>query len=312
MDTPDIDIRLKRLSHSSRTTLHGCPRKYQLSKCATSPSPEGRESVTFAYGHSVGMGVQSILEGKSWTQVVWDMYNAWDHSDIMAEEEKSNKSFFRAVFAVQSFNALRTSLLGQYELAYFQDKPAVELSFKILLPNGFEYRGYVDVVLRHRTTGKYLILELKTTGSKYVAEATYKNSGQALGYSIILDNIAPGESEYEVQYLVYKSTMEEYESLKFKKSYSDRAFWIKDLMMDADRITYYVEQSRFPTYGEHCHSFFKDCEFLSNCTMSDRFLLNAYDPEDPREVKEATKEYTIVLTLMDLIQSQLTRPEIQL
>lgn len=307
----EIDPRLTRLSHSGRTTLHRCPRKYQLQKIARMPY-EAEANVTLAYGTVVGLGIQCMLEGKSWNETVLAMLLSWRIPDLYAEEEKTNKSFFAAIFAVQSFQSIQLGPLAQYELAYFNNKPAVELSFRITLMHGFTYRGFVDVVLRHKVTGKLLILEVKTTGAKYVTEATYKNSGQALGYSLVLDAIAPGESEYEVWYLVYLSGVQKYELLPFRKHYSDRAFWIQELMMDVDRIVYYEEHDNYPSYGESCFDFFRVCEFYSNCTLSTQLLKVAYDPEKDMDKmdKEDSDGYTFELSLLELVNAQLDRKDI--
>jgi len=300
-----IDPRLRRLSYSGRTTLHRCPRKFQLQKIAKTPY-EPEDNVTLAFGTVVGLGIQSSLEDKSIQQIVIDMLLAWNLEDLFAEEEKSKKSFFTAIFAVQSFQAIRDSALAEYELAYFNGKPAVELSFRISLPDGFTYRGFVDVVLRHRTTGKLLVLEVKTTGMNYVSEATYKNSSQAIGYSIVLDAIAPHESEYEVWYLVYMTKSQAYEIFPFRKHYSDRAFWIQELMMDVTRIQSYETESRYPSYGESCNDYMRPCEFFSNCQMSTSLLELPYNEETMAE----KTEYMLELSLLDIIQAQLDRKEI--
>ena len=301
----EIDPRLLLLSHSSRTTLHCCPRKYQLQKIASTPHTK-ENNVTLAFGAVVGLGIQCLLEGKSIRTTVLEMLLAWSLPDLYAEEERTKKSFFLAIFAVQQFESLRNSTLVDYELAYFKGAPAVELSFRISLPGGFKYRGFVDVVLRHKTTGKLIVLEVKTTGAKVVTEATYKNSGQALGYSLILDAIAPCESEYEVWYLVYMSSSQQYEILSFRKHYSDRAFWIQELLMDVQRIQLYEEASRYPSYGESCYDFFRVCSFYSNCQMSTNLLALPYD-EDTMADKN---EYLLELSLLDLVQSQLDRKDI--
>jgi len=75
------------------------------------------------------------------------------------------------MLAIERFLYVRnSSLLEDYELVQYvpegatEPVPAVELSFIISLPNGFKYRGFVDAVLRHKTTGAIVVLEVKTTG----------------------------------------------------------------------------------------------------------------------------------------------------
>jgi len=77
-----------------------------------------------------------------------------------------------------------------YELVYVDGKPAVELGFRVFCLNEFKVRGFIDLVLRDKRDGKLLVFELKTTRFTNVHPAMYKNSGQALGYSLILDYVS--------------------------------------------------------------------------------------------------------------------------
>jgi hypothetical protein len=113
---------------------------------------------------------------------------------------------------------------------HYEGKPACELSFAIYLPDGFIYRGFVDAVLRNRKTGAVRVLECKTHSGTTINPATYKNSAQAIGYSIVLDAIFPELSSYDVLYHAYSSKREEYEMIPFEKSYYARALWIRELL----------------------------------------------------------------------------------
>lgn len=259
------------------------------------------QNVTFAFGHIVGSGIQDVLSGLSESEVIWRMYLAW-HADLEDSHEKKLKSFYYAVYAVQKFISMREAgLLQGYELVSYNGVPACELSFRITFPDGFKYRGYVDAVLKHRETGKVLVLELKTTGMKYVKAATYKNSAQAIGYSIVLDAIFPTLSSYEVLYLVYMTTQMEYEIMPFTKSYLQRALWIRELVLDVELIKMYDAAGVFPMHGESCLAWGRECNYFGTCTLSTEHLVTA-PPEVPRE-----ESFQIELTLADLIHSQLSK-----
>lgn len=267
----EIDPRLKLLSHSSRTTLHKCPRRYQLYRLSSeqislSDEKEVEQGVTFSYGHAVGTGIQSVLEGKSINQVYLDVFLAWD-SNLLDSNPKKKKSIWEALFAIEKFISLRTEgYLRDYELVYYKGLPAVELSFRILLPDGFQYRGFVDVVLRNTLTEEVVVLELKTTGNTPVS-AVYKNSGQALGYSIVLDIMFPGISSYQVLYLVYYSGGREFTEFYFEKSPLQRALWLQDLLIESDRVKLYEKYGSYPMHGESCYDFFRECEYLGLCSL---------------------------------------------
>jgi hypothetical protein len=285
--------------------LHGCPRKYQLYKLG-SEQVEQEDTAHFAYGHAVGAGIQSVISGDTRADTIWAMFLAWD-TDLLRESTKDNKSFFNAVFAVDKFAQIASlTSIKDYKLATIKDvngndAAAVELSFRISLPNGFSYVGYVDAVLVHKTTEQLMVLELKTTGMSNVNEATYKNSAQAIGYSIVLDAISPDASSYDVMYLIYKSKQREFEYMPFTKSYSQRAMWIQALLLDIELVERYEAVSMYPQYGENCYSFFRQCEYYGLCGISTERLISP----PPEQVEEVS--YTIDITLTDLIDSQIAR-----
>ena len=302
------DYRIRQLSYSSLLTLHSCPRKFQLYRLRSTHRTEEsvKSTVTFAYGHIVGEAIQLALENKTESEIVWKMFLGW-HTDLFHEDPKLNKSFFSAVIAIRRFLALRESgFLKEYDLVYYNGKPACELSFSVVFPNGFRLRGFVDAVLRNRDTGKVVVLECKTTGSATVNPATYKNSAQAIGYSIVLDSIFPDLSSYEVLYLIYNTKSGEYLPIPFQKTYLQRALWIRELLLDIETIKMYEEAEVYPQHGESCYSFFRECEYLNVCQLSTEYLTKPCTPE-----QEDKTEYQVTLTLEDLLTTQLRKAGIE-
>lgn len=296
-----MDHRIQNLSYSSLLTLHSCPRLFQLEKLqAERPEVDYESSVTFAFGHLVGEGIQLALEGKTLDQIYFNLFLKWE-PDLFAENIRQVKSFWHGMFAVEKFVAMQASgYLQDYELVYYEGKPASELSFRITFPDGFKYRGFVDAVLQHKITGKILVLECKTSSATNLNPATYKNSAQAIGYSVVLDSLFPDLSSYEVLYLVYLTKQMNYEQLPFEKSYLQRALWIKELLLDIETIKMYEAEGIYPMRGESCFSFYRECNYLGICTLATESLT---DPEcEPK-----AEEYQIELTLADLIQSQLSK-----
>lgn len=303
-----IDYRIRQLSYSSLLTLHTCPREFQLYKLRTSPNQETdwKSQVTFDFGHLVGDGIQKVMEGVELDKIVWSMFLSWTQ-DLFIKDDKSKKSFWSAVFGVQRFIAMREAgFLDEYELVYYKGKPATELSFAIYFPDGFRLRGFVDAVLQHKVSGKIMVLECKTTGTASVNPATYKNSAQAIGYSIVLDVLFPDLSSYEVLYLVYQTTSREFVTLPFTKTYLQRALWIKELLMDIETIKMYEEAEIYPMHGESCVRFGRDCSYFQTCTLSTEHLAKPMTPS----MVDAT-EYSINLTLNDLIETQIRKAESQ-
>lgn len=303
------DIRLQNISYSSLATLHACPRKFELNRLNSIVTGEEdiQTSVTFSYGHVVGLGIQMVLENKSEAEFIWQAFLAWK-PDLFAENTKQNKSFASAIFAVQKFKAMcAQGYLQDYELVYYEKKPAVELGFLISLPNGYNFRGSVDAVLRHKTTDEVMVLECKTSSATSINSATYKNSAQAVGYSVVLDAIFPLLSSYKVLYLIYSTKQYQYEQLEFTKTYVQRARWIRELVLDADLIQTYIDNELFPMHGESCFSYFRECEYMNLCQLSTERLTHKLTSEEASAFEEVNAKYQIQITLADLINSQLSK-----
>lgn len=308
-----IDPRLLNLSYSSLLTAHSCPRKFELDRLGsvreTSESQE--ESITFSYGQIVGLGIQLALERVDYDQIIWQMFLGWK-PELFADNPKQNKSFAAAVFAIDKFRVmLDEGYLDGFSLVTYEGKSACELSFLISLPNGFKYRGFVDAVLKHDKTGEVIVLECKTSSATTLNPATYKNSAQAIGYSIVLDAIFPELSSYRVLYLVYSTKQLQYDQLEFTKSYVQRARWIRELVLDTEILSTYNQNNLYPMRGESCFSYFRECQYMGLCQMDTDRLVPSLSDEMYEEmvdgIEQKNSEYQIQITLDDLINSQLSK-----
>jgi len=245
-------------------------------------------------------------------EVVWlEIFLRWG-MDLASDDvgtERKKKTLWHAYHALDVFSGRHLDdLLTEFDVATFNGKPAIELGFRINIGNDFYYRGYVDVVLINKKTRELVVLEIKTTASKFVSAAKFQNSGQGLGYSLVCDYIAQQHpdvqgSHYKIFYLVFKTPVAEYEPFRFPKSHSARAMWIKQLLQECEHINGYDSDQLWPMYGESCTSWNRDCEFLGVCNLSDDMVLKGANPE----VKEETFHFEI--SLMDLINAQLERSQ---
>lgn len=305
-----MDERLQLLSYSSILTLHTCPRKYQLYRLKATddvmnPTAASNQNVTFAFGHIVGDGIQRVMRGDSEDSIYFAMFVGW-HADLDANNPKQNKSFWLAMAAIQRFISMRESgFLDDYELLWYEGKPAVELAFRITFPDGFKFRGSVDAVLRHKLTGSVIVLECKTSSSNNLNAATYKNSSQGIGYSVVLDVVCPEINSYKVLYLVYLTKDMNYEILEFPKTFLQRATWIQELLLDIETIKLYENTGVYPMRGENCYDFYRECEYYNQCTMSTGSITKPLSAEAITD----DKVYDIELSLMDLIQGQMGKHE---
>ena len=76
-----MDIRLQHLSYSGLLNLHSCPRRFQLDRLNAEKDSileDMESSVTFAYGHAVGFGIQLAFENKSEEEIIWQLFLQWE------------------------------------------------------------------------------------------------------------------------------------------------------------------------------------------------------------------------------------------
>ncbi|HYP43473.1 MAG TPA: PD-(D/E)XK nuclease family protein [Candidatus Nitrosocosmicus sp.] len=310
-----IDFRLRNLSYSGSNILHACPRKYQLTRLQSQSEDEdltGMRAVTFAFGHAVGDGIQAIISGVSLEEVLLNTFLSWP-VDLYLNDEDQKKNVYYPLPAITTFESIFTAPaneLSDYELYYYTDSegnkvPAIELPFYVELPDGFKHRGKADVVLIHKETKQLLVLEVKTDGSKDVNPAKYKNSAQALGYSVVLDAIAPGYSSYTVLYVVYNTKLMCYQMFEFLKTRYMRAMWISQIMLDAELIKMYEGIGSYPMYGESCYDWGRECGYYNLCTLSTENLVQPLSNKELGKLIVKNKEYFIRVTISDLIAAQM-------
>ena len=290
------------LSYSGSEALSTCPRRWMLRKLSELPKTDTIHTI---FGKTFGEGVQGVLANKSAQDIIWKMFTEWKYD--LDEVNKQNKGFWYAMQGVHVFaNTWDQVYSSEYELAYLDGKPAVELGVKIELPNGYYYVMYIDAVLVHKPTQQLVVFELKTSGSKYATEEMFQNSSQALGYGVVLDMIAQqmglSSSAYSVMYMVFLTTLQQFVPMIFPKTAKQRAEFLQDLIMDVQVLDFYKQQQHFKKRGGGCKTFGATCEFFNMCDMS---LPSLVPDHVLNEAVPPVRDIQYVFTFDDLIKSQL-------
>jgi hypothetical protein len=257
-----------------------------------------------------GEGIQQLLSGTSFEDAILIAAQQWT-MDLF--EANKDKSFWNCFLALETFQRIRdTSILADYEVVIFNGKPACELSFRLTLPDGFYYRGYIDILMQNKLTGELLVVDAKTSGRKYSSSTMYQNSAQAIGYSIIIDAIRPEASGYQVLYYEYLTSMNKFVDHLFTKDYLERANWIRNIMIDIEGMKLYDSYPDWPMHGESCGGFGSwSCPYIDNCTMRTASLVgDKVIDVDAKELDRRNDElitYDIEVTLEQVIQAQLEK-----
>jgi len=263
------------VSYSTFGNLHTCERKFALKKLqqasvVNNPNYVPYTNIDYAFGKAIETGVQSIFLGKGVRETFLDMFLAWDMPLDAAHPKGNPKSFVDAVIAIDKFRIIKDTIFPGWEVAFFNNKPAIELGMLIDLETGHYYVGHADIILWHPRENRYRVLEIKTTGFNNLHEAMYKNSDQATGYSIMLDSIAADREStatFEVFYIVFATGLDSWKPFEFTKSRSMRAGWINTILLDIQRVNIYEKAGYWPKRGGSCFDFFKPCEFFKTCDL---------------------------------------------
>lgn len=265
-------------SNSILQSLHSCPRRYIQEKIqANDRAASGVErppNIDFVFGHSVGAGVAAYLafDGNlpySLYATFLSWYGGWD----LGREDynlRKKKTFERAILAVEKFSYWWKGNFDEWEIYRLPDgRPAVELSFCIDFGR-YKYFGHIDLVLRNTRTGRIAVGENKTTGYTNPHPAIYQNSGQAIGYALVLDKVVGDLADYDVLYYAYSAPGEEWHHFPFAKSTASKLEWVQDRLIDIGHAEQYHNLEHFPKQGASCFQFNRQCQFFGDCDLVDR------------------------------------------
>jgi hypothetical protein len=288
-----------RLSHSSLETLHTCERKWQLEKLLVDPSVREENEHT-VYGRAYGAGIATYLVTQNTDKAIFQAwYTYWP------EIENDKKNIALCITALQNAFPHLDTLLMEYEVAVFNNKPAVELSFRLDITDEYYFVGHIDVVLRNLITGVHYIFDSKSTGLKlFDLSPLYANQGQTLGYSIALDKIVGANlSSYGVGYIVGQLDAARFNVkthvITYEKTLLDRLQWFISLGMDVKHLELMAELGHYPRRGQSCLSYMRPCRYFGTCTLQSLDI--------PKQREEDTIKYDFRFKLDDLIAEHLER-----
>lgn len=295
-----------RLSDSTFDTLHACERRFQLDRMlinATVQAATSRGTPETVRGTAYGAGVQSYLIHGNMDRAIYDCWLAY--TPMLEDPPKTFLS--RTLNNLKQSQPVLDGIRKLYRIATFHDEPAVELSFRLnITENKWYYVGYIDAVLQEIATGVYVVFECKTTAAHYRdLTPLYRYSGQALGYSIILDQIAGQDlGSFATDYLVCRDLkapnfVPEVQLMHFKWTLLDRLKWFFTLQMDVDKLEVMHTTELFPLRKNGCLRYGKVCPHFGFCHM--------LGGDTPRPIPQDKNEYSFTYNLEEVIANHVAR-----
>lgn len=269
---PTLERKPIRLSYSTNSLLESCARKFQLTKDKKLtewdiPRDTRENNQHLDFGSAIGIGTAQYIITNNLKSAIWAALK-----DFKFGEETEVKNSISLVTCLQAL--AKSWNPDQWEVAIYNNKPAAELSFKIILDENTQdyYCGYVDLILIHKESKLAVVVEVKSTGSRLEnIHPFYQNSSQGLGYSTILDSITGGSASWQVLYLVYQfkfnHIIPKLHLFPYMKTIQDRLEWLIDLRFIYERILAYYDIGYWPKRGTGCMFFNKPCPFFGMCDI---------------------------------------------
>lgn len=287
-------------SHSIDNVFDYCPRKFEFLNLHEKRPP--RESGYAAMiGDCLHDGMQRWLieraEGKDEAECTDSAFLAMMRRfpwELELEQATSVRSFGNTCLLL--YEMIRSSDWDEWDLMYVEGRGwAVEVPFVLYHKSIGEFdiksrpgevgilatQGKIDLILRHRRTGRIKTVDIKTTITPAgLIEAEYTWSGQQIGYSHVVHamlGIAP--DNFDVEYCVCRFTASDMPVVQWVSLEKDvdvvDDYWMGKLDR-LWRMKSYAENDWFPRTNGGCHSWGKVCGFFDVCPSRDASLVRRW------------------------------------
>lgn len=304
-------------SYSIDTTFESCPRKFEFqhvygvgavgesgyaadvgtalheaiqawAMVALTEVGDADESREERQARAVDAGLYALMEWWPWVL------------EAMGIEEKraavSQRSLNRALALYHA--VISDSWWDAWELVYDDEgTPCIEVPFRIdhtSMPTFTDHRGNeryfatqgkIDFVLRHRQTGEFRVVDLKTTNASVQSlDAKWRFSGQGPGYAVVLSQVLGlpwREKGLTVTYLacVFGNLDDLHvapEPMTYTLSPADIEDKLREDYDRRSRMLSYGKMGWWPRRAGACESFGRVCPYFSVCHRRDSKFIDKW------------------------------------
>lgn len=300
-------------SHSIDGTFDSCPRRFEFMHMYLKLSERDSDSYAADVGTALHEATQAwqtkLVEGASdsaaraYGMLTLVKFWPWQQErDRMKKDPVTNRvkgigerTLGNAALLLERI--YNNPLWQEWELVTVEGfGPAIEVPWRIVhesfgevdMPYGkkgvFATQGKSDFILRHRHTGKYRILDLKTTAKSFPAHnASFRFSGQAGQYGMILAHAIGLDWQKEgldVIYLIAFFGDYEHEIDVYPIEYHLDPEEVQDAIdVKLERLTRmkrYAEQKHWPRTSHGCDFWNSACSFLDICQRRDQKFVESW------------------------------------
>ena len=270
------------LSHSSQMTYHNCARKFEFTKLFN--KGVSLQTVPMGAGSALHAGVQSYLTDYNIDKAIYNLSLDYP-AEVYADFPVPTRSLEACVATLEDF--INSGILYDYELVHIENfGPGREIFFEIHFPKlathiPFSYIGYIDLLLKNKSTGEILVADIKTHRDNQVTEKAYKFSQQCTPYSLVIGQ-ALGQDTIEQLNILYISMYidiykPETKLFYFTKSQADITEWATEIRNDILTIDDRMFNNKpFPRVIDAFPC--RTCAFFDHCDERDtKFLKENLD-----------------------------------
>jgi hypothetical protein len=224
---------VNRISYSQWKTYRTCPKQWELKYKQGLRPPD--ESIYFVFGTASHEALQLYIR-KMYSETVKkaNQIGLKDRFQSLLKEEYDNrKEAFEEKYPGREFPVTKKEMVqfakdGKAIIESFKrnrqkhfpkeetDLVGIEEKVEQKVQEGVAWVGYLDVVLRNRKTGKYKIIDLKTStdGWDKWKKREKKRTDQLVAYkSFYADKLGISPDQIEIEYLIMKRELDsKYES----------------------------------------------------------------------------------------------------
>lgn len=301
-----------RISHSSMQLFSSCARKFEFRKLLEAQG-DGDETLAAEFGSAIHEGFQKWLETDGdETAALWAFLRRYPWH---LERRKSDRYIPETGYALLQCMFVSVPL-SEYEIATVTlpdgtTRPAIEVPFELELENfslaadapvKIVYTGLIDAILYNHMTGKYIVVDVKTT-SRFLDDMSvmWQFSDQCIPYAIVLEKLLGVESIEQLE-IVYVAAFVDIEKpvarmYTFDKTAEDIGDWATSFMVKIHAMRDFFQRAWFPRNGDSCANYNRTCEYFAYCHDRDAIRLSQFFQEQPRSRPEKIPWVRVLLTL---------------
>lgn len=294
------DLQRLDVSYSSLNLADHCLRKFEFRKFYPQ-KPWGDDQFAADVGKAMHSAIQSWCTDGDEDKAYWILMKEYPYVWEF-HQERDDRSLEAAISTLEA--VFDSDLMDNYELVEIRCpdgvvRPAVEVPFEIELLGvtvadnvPVFYTGWIDMLMRNRSTGLVRPVDIKTTRvSSRDSTPKYKFDSQQIPYGFVAEHLQgiPLES-FEVLYLECYLDLVEPRVIPypFPKSREDLQEWMLNTLIRLGTIQRSMAMDYFPRTDGGCVSFMRPCYFLDVCETRNReaitdWLLEGYEPAEARE-----------------------------